>query len=78
MAEFRVKAFGRLAEFANDGILPVKVEGDVAALRSVLADMHPGFSSLPYRVAVNRQIVEDHHALNAGDEIAVMPPFSGG
>ena len=30
------------------------------------------------RVAVNQQYVENTHSLNDGDEVAVIPPVSGG
>ena len=45
-----------------------------------LAEIHPGFvqwkSSI--RMAVNCEYVPETHRLNEGDEVAVIPPVSGG
>jgi molybdopterin synthase catalytic subunit len=52
----------------------------VAALFEHLAVEHTFFSGLQGRlqVAVNRQMVPLSHVLRAGDEVALIPPVSGG
>lgn len=53
---------------------------DVSVLMSTLAGRHAifdlGAGSL--RVAVNLEYVGSDHALSDGDEVAVIPPVSGG
>jgi molybdopterin converting factor small subunit len=52
-----------------------RVADVVAAVRSL-----PGASSLPLRprVAVNHSFAEPDVAVDAGDEIALIPPVAGG
>jgi molybdopterin synthase sulfur carrier subunit len=47
---------------------------------AALGRQYPRFAQvLPRgRVAVNLEIVDDNHALKSGDEVAFMPPMSGG
>ena len=45
-----------------------------------LAAIHPGFDEWKssIRMAVNCEYVHETHRLNEGDEVAVIPPVSGG
>ncbi len=57
-------------------IAPGETAGQIAGR---LADAFPKLgSSLGLRLAVNRGYVALNHAVNDGDEIAVIPPVSGG
>jgi molybdopterin converting factor small subunit len=77
----RVLLFARYAELLGGARLeldlpfPATVGAAIAALRS-----RPGGESLPARLFVARnleQVTEDV-ALEAGDEVALLPPLSGG
>jgi len=76
--------FGRLAERAGwrerDQAIPLGAT--VASLRAELAATEPALkteiASKAVRAAVNHTLVGEDHALSDGDEIAFMPPFSGG
>jgi sulfur-carrier protein len=52
----------------------------VASLRHELATRYPALASLLSRsaVAVNQEYAEDSVTLSPGDELAVIPPVSGG
>jgi MoaE-MoaD fusion protein len=52
----------------------------VADLMARLGERHPALAALERRVqvAVNRQVVARTHALADGDEVALIPPVSGG
>ncbi|MBA3548208.1 MAG: molybdenum cofactor biosynthesis protein MoaE [Nannocystis sp.] len=52
----------------------------VAELLSALGDAHPPLRELlpPCRVAVEQEFVAAGHRVRAGDEVAVIPPVSGG
>lgn len=51
----------------------------VGASVKTLADrLAAGAKPHPLRFAVNRTFVADDHVLAAGDEVAVIPPVSGG
>ncbi len=53
---------------------------DIFALRQALADrfgsLAPALTTI--RFAVNNSFVEDDTVLNPGDEVALIPPVSGG
>ncbi len=38
----------------------------------------PGLKEMTYRIAVNKMIINGNMLLKDGDEIALLPPFSGG
>lgn len=48
--------------------------------RAAIADRHPDVVPLLSRIAiaVNHTVVADDHPLTAGDEVALLPPVSGG
>jgi molybdopterin converting factor small subunit len=48
------------------------------ARRAVVALAPDRLDGLPLRVAVNHAFVEDDHALEDGDEVALIPPVQGG
>ena len=73
--------FGSLTEAVQANSLLWTFNADVptvANLRLQLEDAYPTLNGKTYRVAVNQQFVEDVFVLNLGDEVAMMPPFSGG
>lgn len=75
--EFRIRTFGKLAEHAGSELLIPAVQ-DTRLLKAALDALHPIFREVPFRIAVNRRLVDGDVALNPSDEIAVLPPFSGG
>lgn len=74
--------FGVLREAIGAKELAVALPdgASVAALRTLLGETQPAFAPLAgrLRVAVNREFADDAHVLAAGDEIAFLPPVSGG
>jgi molybdopterin synthase catalytic subunit len=78
----KVRLFARLAELAGTREADVEVgEGLTAgdAFR-LLARSHPQMAPFEARVmyAVNREYVDASTPLRAGDELALIPPVSGG
>jgi molybdopterin synthase sulfur carrier subunit len=52
---------------------------NVADLRSWLCSAYPQFEGLSsLAIAVNKEYAEDGHALAGSEEIALIPPVSGG
>jgi molybdopterin synthase catalytic subunit len=53
---------------------------DVGAARAAIATLHPEIARLLPQVqsAVNQSFAADGHALNEGDEMALLPPVAGG
>jgi len=77
-----VKLFGSIREAAGAKELAVEVpEGSTADdLRRLLARDHPSFEEMAdrLRISVNYEFVQGEIALSEGDEVAFLPPVSGG
>jgi sulfur-carrier protein len=78
--KYRIKAFGITKEILNGGEKIVEVRGQtVADLREQLLKNYPALASLrSLMIAVNNVYAEDTTSLQEGDEIALIPPVSGG
>jgi molybdopterin synthase sulfur carrier subunit len=80
MRKYKVKAFGVTKDILGGRETVVEVEGQtVAALRTELQKKYPqlvGLRSL--FIAVNSNYAADHTAIAETDEIALIPPVSGG
>jgi molybdopterin converting factor subunit 1 len=76
-----IKAFGITREIVGNRVLEIEVpDGQtVAALKTELMKQYPAFAGLrSMYIAVNQQYGEDEIVLKEGDEIALIPPVSGG
>jgi molybdopterin synthase catalytic subunit len=77
-----VRLFAMLREAERAERIQVRLEpgATVATLRARLAAEFPALGPfLPQaRVAANLRFVPDEHVLGAGQEIALIPPVSGG
>lgn len=52
---------------------------NVKTVRSIIEEKYPALKGLKqYAVAVNNEYAGDEVVLNSGDEIAILPPVSGG
>jgi molybdopterin synthase sulfur carrier subunit len=80
MNTFRIKAFGITKDFLGGRDSEVTIEGNtVGALRAELTAKYPqllGLRSL--YIAVNNDYADETRELTAADEIALIPPVSGG
>ena len=80
--QVRVLLFGSLREAAGAKELAVELpaRATVIALRELLTASQPGFEALAgrLRVAVNREFAAADALLADGDEVAFLPPVSGG
>jgi molybdopterin converting factor small subunit len=75
-----IKYFGLVAEHIGAQMETIDVSDSVctvAELRQFLESKYEGLGKLSYQVSRNRKLVASGE-LNQGDEIALLPPFSGG
>jgi molybdopterin converting factor small subunit len=77
--------FGRLKDAFGAPSIPLPpAAATAAALRATLADLNPDLADMlrakTVRIAVNQELVVDEAgtAISSADEIALMPPLSGG
>jgi molybdopterin converting factor subunit 1 len=82
MSGVRILLFGAAADRAGTRQTEVSLNGGatLAELWPVLAEQHPGL--VPMRdalaFAVNGEYARMEDAVSPGDEVAVLPPVSGG
>jgi molybdopterin synthase sulfur carrier subunit len=74
----RVLAFGRLSDLPLDGVvIPAEIR-DLEELRRLLGQRWPELNAPSVRVVVNQALVHENIAISPADEIAFLPPMSGG
>jgi molybdopterin synthase catalytic subunit len=80
--QIAVRLFGSLREATGVKELSVSLaEGaTLGVLQDLLAAEHPSFEAMAgkLRVAVNQEVTDDDVTLADGDEVAFLPPVSGG
>jgi MoaE-MoaD fusion protein len=72
-----VKLFAGLRERAGANELPLTV-ADGARVADVLAQLSDVTAGIPVVMAVNQEFADESVVLHAGDELALIPPVSGG
>jgi molybdopterin converting factor small subunit len=80
-----VLLFGRLKDAFGAAAIPLpEGVGSAAALRARLVELNPDLADMlrakTVRIAVNQELVADEAGtpVSASDEIALLPPLSGG
>jgi len=75
-----IRCFASVREALGQDQLPLEVAPGttVAALRQQLGERYPALQRLPLAYAVNLQYAAADRVLVAGDEVAFIPPISGG
>ena len=75
----KVKLFGIARDIVGSSSLDVEHAGTVAELIEKVKSNYPGFSKLTsLMVAVNAEYAELEDKINNNDEVALIPPVSGG
>lgn len=73
----KILFFGRLRDGAPPSPVPPGVR-DTAALRAWLGQGRPELLDASIRIAVNDEMILGNQTLAENDEIAFLPPMSGG
>lgn len=76
----KIKTFGAARDMMGGKEVVVRINGtEVADLRKTLIATYPALANLrSLLIAVNQQYAEDGQPLKESDEIALIPPVSGG
>jgi molybdopterin converting factor subunit 1 len=75
--QVRVRLFAALRERAGTGELELELP-DGARVADVIERLHHVVEGVPVVMAVNHEYAADDATLSAGDELALIPPVSGG
>ncbi|WP_158799018.1 MoaD/ThiS family protein [Pedobacter sp. L105] len=76
--ELEIISFGKIAEVINNQRIDVSGLSTTDELKAYLEKSFPLLSEMKYKLAVNKNIIQENHDLKNNDIIAIMPPFSGG
>ncbi|MFI5140807.1 MAG: MoaD/ThiS family protein [Bacteroidia bacterium] len=76
--EINVLFFGELAEVAGANKMAVQNMEDTTSLTKWMLEKYPVLKNRTYRVAVNKEVINEKRNLNNGDEVALLPPYAGG
>jgi sulfur-carrier protein len=78
--KYKVKAFGVTKDILGGKETVIELEGQtVAHLRNQLFQDHPALQGLrSLLIAVNNMYAENDQVISESDEIALIPPVSGG
>ena len=81
----RIKLFAILREIVGKEQITLQLpsedgETSVANLRKKILELHPEISAkrIPFAIAVNANVVHERQVIDEFDEIALLPPISGG
>ena len=77
MPQVKLLYFGQLAQITGKSSEEINAQC-IADLRAAVTEKYPGLKSSVFSVSVNRVIRKENHELNEADEVAFLPPFSGG
>ena len=70
--------FGVLTDVTGTHEVALEPVADVAALKAAVTAQFPGVAEYQFNVAVNQEIIHENAPIKDGDEVAFMPPYSGG
>ena len=78
--EITIKYFGILSEITNKDTENLIVEDNCNSndINKILIETYPSISNVNYIIAVNQNVIQNIYSLSPNDEIALLPPFSGG
>jgi molybdopterin converting factor small subunit len=78
MMQVNIFIFGQLTDIiAKDNLLITDIS-DTDKLTIHLNKLYPEIEKIKYAIAINKNIITTNTRLNENDEVALMPPFSGG
>ncbi len=74
----KVYLFGQLKELTGLSELMVDGISDTDGLMKKMAGKFPKMKDIPCLIAVDREIIHSNVLLREGQELALLPPYSGG
>lgn len=70
--------FGNLAEIGENKSINIETLRNTSDLINYLNEQFPTLKEKKYLVAINQKMIKGTQELKEGDEVAFLPPFSGG
>lgn len=76
--EIALISFGKISEFIQNQKLEIDGINTTDDLGFYLKKEYPPLADMKYKLALNKNLVQQNTEIKNGDNIAIMPPFSGG
>lgn len=76
--EINIYLFGQLCEIAGGDRLVMHGVKDTDELQIKLKQQFPGFAASKYLIAIDKKMIRENTPINGKNDIALLPPFSGG
>ena len=77
----QIKTFGIAREIVGGSVASVAISDgtSVQQVKQQLIEQHPALATIgTFRLAVNQAFAQNDDLVRVGDEIAIIPPVSGG
>jgi molybdopterin converting factor small subunit len=74
----KVYLFGQLKELTGSSELLLEGIADTDQLVKEMKSRFPKIGDLPYLVAVDKALIHSNTILEDGQQLALLPPYSGG
>ena len=78
MGGFTVKTFGILTQKLDKQELKLPFCEDTEQLKQQIFQRYPALLNFNFSLAVDKKLVQEPQPLTGNEEIALLPPFSGG
>jgi sulfur-carrier protein len=73
----KIQLFGQLKQLTGASELSIDA-ADTDELIKEMSGRYPGIENLTYLIAINKNIVQVNTPIKTGQELALLPPYSGG
>lgn len=70
--------FGNLAEIGKNKSIEIETVRNTTDLVNYLNEQFPPLKEKKFLIAINQKMAKGTQELKEGDEVAFLPPFSGG
>ncbi|RYD79435.1 MAG: molybdopterin synthase sulfur carrier subunit [Sphingobacteriales bacterium] len=71
-------SFGKISELISNQTLETEGIETTDNLKEYLERTFPDLAGMKYKLALNKNLIQQNTEIKNGDSIAIMPPFSGG
>lgn len=76
--EIKILAFGQIKEIVGKTTFSIANIYTTDELKNQLINQFPEINNINYSLAINKNIIQINTELQNGDNVALLPPFSGG
>jgi molybdopterin converting factor small subunit len=74
----KVLLFGQMKQLTGHSELIFGQVPDTDQLKKELINSFPQLGKLPFLIAVNKELIQTNTTITEGQELALLPPYSGG